>query len=88
MLPLTPATVAVTVCGPALVAVQALPVHDPSAVIAKVLEAVALPMSFPAASYASTVNDSDPPAVRVAPAGLTAIWSTAGVWYSRAPRSS
>ena len=42
-----PLSTAVTVCDPALVAVQAAPVHEPSGVMVKVVAAVARPRSLP-----------------------------------------
>ena len=74
----TPPLLAVTVCTPALVAVHTLAAQEPSGASVNVLEPVTLPMSLLAASYPSAVKDCEPPAVTVAPAGLTTIWSSAG----------
>ena len=66
-------SLAVTVCGPAVVAVQTFAEHDPSGAIANAVDAVTSPKEFPAGSNPCTVNACDPPAWIVAVAGLTAI---------------
>ena len=65
-----PASVPVTVCGPAAVAVQLAPVQVPSGAIENVVTAVTSPIELLAASNASAVYACEPPAEIVAVAGL------------------
>ena len=64
-----------TVCAPALVAVQMLPVQEPLGAIANVVEAVTSPSGLPAASKPWAVKVCEPPAVIVELAGLSPRWS-------------
>ena len=59
-----PASVPVTVCGPAVVAVQVAPVQEPSGEIVNVVCAVASPSELLELSNASAVS-LGPPAVMV-----------------------
>ncbi len=65
--PVAPDFVAVTVCGPAVVAVQTFAVHEPSGVMVNVAVAVTSPRLLPAASRPCAVN------VRLAPASIVAV---------------
>ena len=58
---LSPEYVPVTVCAPSCLAVQVLPLHDPSGAIEKFVSAVTLPIDPPSVSNASAVYDRDPP---------------------------
>src|SRR3954453_12101149 len=51
----SPLLIAVTVCAPAVVAVQMLPVHEPSGLTVKVVPRVKSPSELPAASNPSVV---------------------------------
>ena len=75
--PVLPELVPVTVCAPATVAVQALPLHDPSGAMVKVVEAVTSPSEFSYRSRPAAVYDCDPPAAIVAVAGARTRWSSA-----------
>jgi hypothetical protein len=66
-----PALVPVTVCAPAVVAVQLFPVHEPFGEIEKVVVDVASPSELFEASKPSAVYACDPPAEIVALDGLT-----------------
>jgi hypothetical protein len=66
-----PPLVPLTVCVPAFVAVQTLPLHDPSGLIVNVVEAVTSPSEVFDASNASAVYVCDAPAAIVAADGLT-----------------
>lgn len=74
---MAPAFAAVTVCGQAGVAVQTLPVHDPSGSIENCVVDVTFPSEFPFESKPWTVNACEPPAVIVAVEGLMTMLSTA-----------
>src|SRR6266511_4597096 len=84
----SPSRFPVTVCAPATVAVQTLPVHEPLGEMEKLVDAVTSPTELPAGSNPSAVYACDPPAVIVAPAGLITMWSRRSAAYSYAPRSS
>ncbi len=66
-----PASLPVTVCAPATVAVQTLPLHEPSGETANDVLDVTSPNEFPDESKPSAVNDRDPPATTAALDGLT-----------------
>src|SRR5204862_8059580 len=67
----------VTVCAPALVAVQKLPLQDPFGAIEKVVEAVTSASGFSYRSRVCAVYACEPPAVIVAAAGNSPTWSNA-----------
>src|SRR3982751_2651544 len=73
--PVLPASVPVTVCGPLAVAAQLAPVHVPSGATEKVVNGVTSPSEFPDASKPSAVYVCEPPAPIVALAGLIAMRS-------------
>src|SRR5438128_9807059 len=73
----------VTVCAPALVAVQVAPVHEPFGAIVKVVEAVTSPRLLLPASKAVAVYAWLPPEVIVAVAGLMVMWSSAPAFTVR-----
>ena len=89
------ATVAVTVCEPARVAVHAAPSHEPSGAILTTASSVRSTTGLPPASSPPMVKVTSSPAVRVAPAGMSRSPLTSGMarrlacpLTSRAPRST
>src|SRR5919202_6709258 len=72
-----PPSFPVTVCAPASVAVQTLPVQEPFGPIENIVEEVTSPSELLAASKPSAVYVCEPPAVIVALAGLMTTWSSA-----------
>ena len=65
-----PPLLPVTVCAPAFVAVQTLPVQEPSGPIVNVVEPVTSPSELLEASNASAVYVREPPAAIDADTGL------------------
>src|ERR671937_364642 len=74
-----PPSLPVTVCAPATVAVQALPVQEPFGPIENVVDAVTSPSEFPDASKPWAVYVCEPPALIVAVAGRITMWSSVPV---------
>src|SRR5690348_9223694 len=74
--PVAPDFVAVTVCGPAVVAVQVFAVHEPSGAMVNVAVPVTSPRLLPAASRPCAVNVRLAPASIVAVPGETVRWSS------------
>ena len=66
-----PPLLPLTVCEPAVVAVQTFPLQEPSGAIVNVVELVTSPSELFAASNACAVYVCEPPAVIDADAGLT-----------------
>ena len=77
VVPVAPLEVPVTVCDPAMVAVQTLALQDPFGAIEKVVEAVTSASGFSYRSRVCAVYAWEPPAVIVAAAGNSATWSNA-----------
>src|SRR5919202_1469890 len=73
--PVFPLFVPVTVCGPATVAVQAVPAQEPSGAMVNVVAAVMSPSELSYRSRPSAVYVCDPPAAMLAGVGESARWS-------------
>src|SRR5947207_14490227 len=77
VVPVAPLEVPVTVCDPAMVAVQTLALQDPFGAIEKVVVAVTSASGFSYRSRACAVYACVPPGAMVAAAGDSTRWSNA-----------
>src|SRR5437762_12812113 len=82
-----PPALPVTVCAPAAVALQELPLQEPLGPIEKVVLEVTSPIGLSEASCPCAVYFCEAPAVIVAAEGLTTMWSMSalGVCCGDAP---